>query len=82
MTTNGNTHGADERGCPRSGPIVWGVLILAFCAWVAQRAFSPETIDPQIWLIGLAIGLGMLLLGVGALIAVRERKEPRSDAVL
>lgn len=71
MTTNVANTG--ERARPRSGPIVWGALILAFCAWVAQRVFAPESIDPQMWLIGLAISLGILLLGVGVFIALRGR---------
>ena len=63
-----------ERTRPRTGPIVWGALFLAFCAWITQRAFFPEAIAPELWLTAIAIGLGVLLLGVGIAVGVRDRR--------
>lgn len=62
---------SENRHRPRSGPIVWGGLLLAFCAWIAGRTFAPDHFDTQLWLIAVAIGLGVLLLGVGVFIALR-----------
>jgi len=66
--------GPPERARPRTGPIVWGTLFLAFCAWITQRAFFPEAIAPELWLTSIAIGLGVLLLGVGIAVGVRDRR--------
>ena len=63
-----------DRTRPRTGPIVWGTLFLAFCAWITQRAFFPEAIAPELWLTAIAIGLGVLLLGVGIAVGVRDRR--------
>lgn len=66
-------HAAAPRA--RTGPIVWGGLILTFCAWIAQRMFFPDLSTPETWLTITAIGLGVLLLGVGVVVAVRERQK-------
>lgn len=63
-----------ERARPRTGPIVWGVLFLIFCAWVTQRTFFPSTLTPQLWLIFAAIASGVVLLGVGLIIGIRGRR--------
>lgn len=60
-----------ERPRPRSGPIVWGTLILAFCAWVVQDGFLPNTISPGVWAAGTLLVLGLLILVVGITVAVR-----------
>lgn len=64
-----------ERNRPRTAPIIWGALFLAFCAWVAQRTFFPDALSPQLWLTAVAIGLGVLLLGVGVAVALRDRRK-------
>ncbi|WP_449283073.1 hypothetical protein [Leucobacter sp.] len=58
---------------PRTGPIVWGALILAFCGYAAQRAFGPGGMDTAWWITATVIGLGLLLLVVGVAVAVRNR---------
>jgi len=56
---------------PRTGPIIWGALILAFCVYVAQRSLAPNTLDTTTWLIAGVIGLGALLLVVGVAVLLR-----------
>lgn len=58
----------------RTGPIVWGALFLAFCGWVTQRTFFPDAVTPELWLTGVAIGLGVLLLAVGIAVGLRDRR--------
>ncbi len=58
---------------PRTGPIVWGALILAFCGYAAQRAFGTGGMDTAWWITATVIGLGVLLLAVGVAVAVRNR---------
>jgi hypothetical protein len=48
---------------PRTGPIVWGALILAFCG-----------LDTAWWITATVIGLGVLLLVVGGAILLRGRR--------
>jgi len=70
-------HAGDEgqqRFRPRIGPVVWGAVFLTFCVWVAQRSFFPDTLAPEMWLTFAAIGLGLLLLVLGVLVAVRDRR--------
>ncbi|QIM18010.1 hypothetical protein G7066_03750 [Leucobacter coleopterorum] len=59
---------------PRTGPIVWGALILAFCGYVAQRTLYPGLPDTTTWITATVIGLGLLLLGVGAAVLIRNRR--------
>lgn len=59
---------------PRTGPIVWGALFFTFCVWVAQRSFFPATIAPEMWLTFTAIGLGILLLAVGIIVGLGDRR--------
>lgn len=61
----------------RTGPIVWGSLILAFCAFVVQVSLAPGTVDPAVWISGTVLGLGVLLLGVSAGILARNARERR-----
>lgn len=82
----GQTHGpqpfphaqsAEPRRRVRTGPIVWGSLILAFCAFVVQVSLAPGTVDPAVWISGTVLGLGVLLLGVSAGILVRNARARR-----
>ena len=59
---------------PRTGPIVWGALVLVFCAYVVQRTFDPAKVDVTGWLAATVIGLGLLLLVVGTIVVVKNRK--------
>lgn len=58
---------------PRTCPIIWGALILAFCGYIAQRTFGGTGLDGSWWLIASVIGLGVLLLGVGLTVILRGR---------
>lgn len=66
-----------RRSGPRTGPIVWGALILAFCAYVAQRTFGSGPLDTTAWVIVTVLGLGVLLLGVGFAVILRNRSGRR-----
>ena len=59
---------------PRTGPIVWGAIFLACCAYIAQLQIAPNSINAVNWLIAGTIGLGLLLLGVGIAVVVRGRR--------
>lgn len=82
-TANGSpaTSSGTDRLRPRTGPIVWGALILAFCAYVAQRTIAPGAVDTSAWLIVGVIGLGLLLLIVGVIVLVRsDRRADRASS--
>ncbi|MBL3698937.1 hypothetical protein [Leucobacter luti] len=59
---------------PRTGPIVWGALILAFCGYVVQLVFGGGELDGVAWLTITTIGLGVILLVVGAAVIIRNRR--------
>lgn len=59
---------------PRTGPIIWGVIILAFCGYVTQRIFGNAGIDGSWWIIATVIGLGVLLLGIGLTVMLRNHR--------
>ncbi|QIM15911.1 hypothetical protein G7067_04930 [Leucobacter insecticola] len=59
---------------PRTGPIVWGALILAFCGYVVQRTLARGDIDATVWITAMTIGLGVLLLAVGGAVLIRNRR--------
>ncbi|MBC9955115.1 hypothetical protein ICM05_10805 [Leucobacter sp. cx-42] len=63
-----------HRTGPRTGPIIWGALILAFCAYVGQKAFGTGSLDAITWITITTIGLGTLLLLVGITVVVRGRR--------
>ncbi len=60
---------------PRTGPIVWGAVILIFCAYIAQRTLAPASIDTTTWAIASVVGLGLLLLVVGIAVIVRGGRQ-------
>lgn len=62
------------KGQPRSGPIFWGAIVLAICVYVAAQVFAPGSIDVTAFIIGSVIGLGVLLLAVGAAVLLRNRR--------
>lgn len=59
---------------PRTGPIVWGALILVFCGYVLQRTFGDGRVDSATWATAAVIGVGALLLVVGAAVILRDRR--------
>lgn len=67
-----------ESRAPRhlTSPIVWGAFFLAFCAWITQRTFFPDAVTSTMWVTFTAIGLGVLLLGIGIMVALRGRPRP------
>lgn len=67
--------GPGEKPRPRTGPIVWGALVLVFCAYIASREMDHDAIDPTTWVITTIIGLGALLLIVGVVVLARGSRE-------
>lgn len=63
-----------ETSGPRTSPIVWGALILGFCGYVVQRTLAPGNLDPTTWITAVTVGLGVLLLGVGVAVLIRNRR--------
>ena len=63
-----------RKPAPRTGPIVWGALVLAFCGYIAQRMLGTDGFDAATWIAATTIGLGVLLLGVGAAVLIRNRR--------
>ena len=61
---------------PRTSPIAWGALILAFRGYVVQRTLAPGNLDTTTWITTVTIGLGVLLLGVGAAVLIRNQRRP------
>lgn len=70
--------GVDPRNLrPKTGPIVWGVLVLAFCLYTTFQVWAPGWINGTTFVIGATIGLGLLLLAVGAGVIVRNSRSSR-----
>ncbi|MEJ6488257.1 hypothetical protein PQI23_00785 [Leucobacter sp. USCH14] len=65
------------RPSPRTGPIVWGALILVFCGYVSQQVLGGGGLDAAGWITATVIGLGVLLLGVGFAVLMRSRRETK-----
>lgn len=63
------------RPSPRTGPIVWGSLILVFCGYVLQQVLGGGGLDVAGWITATIIGLGVLLLGVGFAVVIRGRRD-------
>ncbi|MFC5339097.1 hypothetical protein [Leucobacter denitrificans] len=61
---------------PRTSPIVWGSLILVFCAYVFVRT-EGWSVDTTTWLITTIIGVGALLLVVGIAVLLRNSRQNR-----
>lgn len=75
-STGGTGH--NHRRSVRTGPIIWGALILAFCGFVLQRTLAPASIEPAMWITATVLGLGALLLAIGIVVAIRGRTGRRS----
>ena len=61
----------------RSGPIVWGAIVLVACAFVAQQVLAPGTLDATAWVTALVLGLGVLLLVAGVAAVVKQSRRGR-----
>lgn len=61
---------------PRTSPIVWGSLVLVFCAYVFAR-MGGWSVDTTTWIIATIIGVGALLLVVGVAVLLRSSKGTR-----
>ena len=73
-TTTTPTTKQNEKPTPRTSPIVWGSLILVFCAYVFVRA-EGWSVDTTTWIIMTIIGIGALLLVVGLAVLLRNSRE-------
>lgn len=62
---------------PKTGPIVWGVLVLAFCVFTMFQAIAPGVLDGTVFLIAAVISLGLLLLAISAAVIVRSARNQR-----
>lgn len=64
----------DRRPGPRTAPIVWGAIVLAWCAYVLMQTLVPGAVDTSVFLIAGVLGLGVLLLIVGAVALIRNQR--------
>lgn len=62
---------------PKTGPIVWGVLVLAFCVYTASQMVAPGSVNGTTFVIAATITLGVLLLAIGAAVIVRSSRAQR-----
>jgi hypothetical protein len=61
-----------RRARPRFVTIFWGVVLLAFAAFMAVMTLLPHPADLTLWLLGGVIGIGVLLITVGVIAASRR----------
>lgn len=57
----------------RASTIVWGILLLGFCAWTGVIALGGSIPNPITWLTTALIVGGIALVLVGIVAAVRKR---------
>lgn len=62
---------------PKTGPIVWGVLVLAFCVYTASQTVAPGSVNGTTFVIAATITLGVLLLAIGAAVIIRSSRAQR-----
>lgn len=62
---------------PRIGPIVWGVIFLGICGYIAVQRFAPGAIDRSAFVITCIFVLAALLLTIGAVSIRRASRGPR-----
>jgi hypothetical protein len=57
-----------RRDRPLFGTIFWGVLLLAFAAFMVVWTALPTVPDPTLWLLGgvIAIGVALVVAGIAA----------------
>ncbi|TFC69972.1 MULTISPECIES: hypothetical protein [unclassified Cryobacterium] len=57
---------------PLFSTIVWGVILLALAGYVLLGVLVPAPADPTLWLLGGVIVIGLLLIVVGIIAALRR----------
>ncbi|TFD29660.1 hypothetical protein [Cryobacterium cryoconiti] len=60
------------RSRPLFGTIVWGVILLSLAGYVLLGVLVPTPADPTLWLLGGVILIGLLLIVVGIIAALRR----------
>ena len=63
---------SNERPRPRTSPIVWGAIVLAFCAFSAAQLIAPGALDGSAFVIATIIALGVLMLVVSIVVIARN----------
>ncbi|MGO4689870.1 hypothetical protein [Glaciibacter sp. 2TAF33] len=63
---------ARRRDRPLFGTIFWGVLLLAFAAFMVVWTALPVMPDPTLWLLGGVIAIGVALVAAGIAAASRR----------
>jgi outer membrane biosynthesis protein TonB len=63
---------AVTRHRPLFGTIFWGVILLAFAAFMVVWTLQPGSPDPTLWLLGGVIVVGLLLVVAGIAAASRR----------
>ncbi len=76
-SSSGSTEQPGTQLRPRTGTIVWGVLVLAFCAFTSFQMVAPNRVDGTTFVIAAMIGIGLLLLAVGTAVVVRSTRQRR-----
>lgn len=61
-----------KRGRPLFGTIFWGLVLLAFAAFMVVWTLQPGSPDPTLWLLGGVIVVGLLLVVAGIAAASRR----------
>lgn len=61
-----------KRDRPLFGTIFWGVVLLAFAAFMVVWTLQPGSPDPTLWLLGSVIVVGVLLVVAGIAAATRR----------
>ncbi|KGJ79729.1 hypothetical protein GY21_04190 [Cryobacterium roopkundense] len=65
---------ASSQRRPRFSTIVWGVILLLFAVYMAVQSVAPGSFDPTLWLPGVVIILGLVLVVAGVIAATRRNE--------
>lgn len=57
---------------PLFGTILWGVILLAFAAYMLVSTVLPSPVDPTLWLLGGVVAVGVLLMLAGLAASLRR----------
>ena len=57
---------------PLFGTIAWGIILLALAGYVLLGVLVPAPADPTLWLLGGVVVIGLLLIVVGVIAALRR----------
>ncbi|MCU1442921.1 MAG: hypothetical protein JWQ59_1071 [Cryobacterium sp.] len=61
-----------RRWRPLFATILWGVILLAFAAFMVVTTILPTPPDPALWLLGGVIAIGLVLVTVGIAAVARR----------